>query len=66
MIDGRRLTRAEPSFGLAAKLWQVSWTYVALLCALAGIGYVALYSAAGGAPEPYASRHIQRDRKSVV
>jgi rod shape determining protein RodA len=34
--------------------------YVALLCALAGVGYVALYSAAGGAAEPYASRHIVR------
>jgi rod shape determining protein RodA len=49
-----------PSFGLATKLWQVSWTYVALLCALAGVGYVALYSAAGGASEPYATRHILR------
>ncbi len=60
MIDQRRLIRAAPSFGLAAKLWRVSWAYVALLCALAGVGYVALYSAAGGAPEPYASRHILR------
>jgi rod shape determining protein RodA len=33
---------------------------VALLCALAGVGYVALYSAAGGSPEPYAARHIIR------
>ena len=60
MISQRRLIRAEPSFGLATKLWQVSWTYVALLCVLAGIGYVALYSAAGGAAEPYATRHIVR------
>ncbi len=60
MITARRLIRAEPSFGLTTKLWQVSWTYVVLLCALAGIGYVALYSAAGGSPEPYASRHILR------
>ena len=60
MIHERRLIRAEPSFGLATKLWQVSWTYVALLCALACVGYVALYSAAGGAAEPYAYRHITR------
>ena len=60
MIHERRLIRAEPSFGLATKLWQVSWAYVALLCALACVGYVALYSAAGGAAEPYASRHIIR------
>jgi len=60
MISTRRLIRAESSFGLATKLWQVSWLYVLMLCALAGVGYVALYSAAGGSPEPYAQRHIMR------
>lgn len=55
----RRLIR-EASFGLTGKLWQISWFYVLLLCCLAGIGYVALYSAAGGAPEPFASKHILR------
>ena len=59
MITARRLIRAEPSFGLMNKVWQVSWLYVLLLCALAGVGYVALYSAGGG-PEPYASKHILR------
>jgi rod shape determining protein RodA len=57
-VTERRLIR-ETSFGLTSKLWQVSWLYVALLCALASVGYVALYSAGGGA-EPYASRHILR------
>ena len=60
MLSARRLIRAEPSFGIATKLWQISWSYVLLLCLLAGVGYVALYSAAGGSPEPYASRHIIR------
>ncbi len=60
MITARRLIRAEPSFGIATKLWQISWSYVLLLCLLAGVGYVALYSAAGGSPEPYAYRHILR------
>lgn len=60
MITARRLIRAEPSFGLATKLWQISWIYVLLLCLLACVGYVALYSAAGGSPEPYAQRHILR------
>ena len=59
MISARRLIRAEPSFGLTTKLWQISWLYVLLLCALASVGYLALYSAAG-APEPYASKHIIR------
>ena len=59
MLTERRLTRAEPSFGILTKLWQISWLYVLLLCVLAGVGYVALYSAGGG-PEPYASKHIIR------
>jgi rod shape determining protein RodA len=54
----RRLWR-ETSFGLAGKLWQINWLYVLLLCALAGVGYVALYSAGGG-PEPYAERQVLR------
>src|SRR5690242_16923196 len=56
----------ETSFDLGAKFWQVSWIYVLLLCALAGDGYAALYSAAGGAPEPYASRHVLRSATGLV
>ena len=55
----RRLVR-EASFGLAGKLGRINWLFVLLLCALAAIGYAALYSAAGGSPEPYASRHLSR------
>ena len=65
MISERRLLRAEPDFGLLTKLWRVNWLYVALLCALAGCGYVALYSAGGG-PEPYAWRHGLRFGFSLV
>ncbi|HET7883371.1 MAG TPA: rod shape-determining protein RodA [Acetobacteraceae bacterium] len=64
MRDGR-LWR-EASFDLGAKVWQVSWLYVVLLCALAAVGYAALYSAAGGAPEPYASRHMLRFATGLV
>ena len=60
MLLERRLLRAEPSFGLASKLWQIPWLYVLLLCALAGVGYVALYSAGGGSPDLYATRQILR------
>ncbi len=60
MINERRLIRAEPSFGLTTKLFQISWAYVLLICALAGVGYAALYSAAGGAPDPYASKQAIR------
>jgi rod shape determining protein RodA len=50
----------DTSLGLGAKVWQVNWLYVLLLCSLAAVGYVALFSAAGGAAEPYASRHVLR------
>jgi rod shape determining protein RodA len=60
MTFERRLLRVEPSFGLTTKLFQISWLYVLLLCALAGVGYAALYSAGGGSPEPYAATHIIR------
>lgn len=56
MISERRLLRAEPNFGLLTKFFRTNWIYVLLLCALAGVGYTALYSAGGG-PEPYAWRH---------
>jgi rod shape determining protein RodA len=55
----RRLIR-ETSFDLTGKLFRISWLYVLLLCALAGVGYAALYSAAGGDAEPYAARHAIR------
>ena len=55
----RRLIR-DTTWGLSSKLWRISWLYVLLLCGLAGVGYAALYSAAGGSPEPYASRHVLR------
>jgi rod shape determining protein RodA len=64
MMD-RRLLR-ETSFGLTAKLWQINWFYILLLCALAGVGYTALYSAAGGSPEPYADRHVMRFAAGLV
>lgn len=55
----RRLWR-EASFDLTGKIMQINWLYVLLLCGLAGVGYTALYSAAGGAAEPFASRHALR------
>ncbi len=64
MMD-RRLWR-EPSFDLMGKVLRVNWLYVMLLYALAAVGYTALYSAAGGSPEPYAARHAMRFAIGVV
>jgi rod shape determining protein RodA len=52
-IGDKRLRRA-PGFGLLAKLRRINWLYVLLICLLGGVGYGALYSAAGGAARPYA------------
>ncbi|WP_299436334.1 rod shape-determining protein RodA [uncultured Rhodospira sp.] len=53
-----RMRRGEMTLG--EKLWQVSWSFVLLISALAGIGVVMLYSAANGDMDPWASRHITR------
>ncbi len=42
------------------KLWQVSWSVVLLLCFTAAIGFMMLYSAAGGSWDPWASRQLMR------
>ncbi|MDG6094322.1 rod shape-determining protein RodA [Acetobacter sp. AN02] len=56
----RRLLREEPGFSLASRLWRVNWLYVLLICALAGVGYVALCSAGGGSARPYAGPQAMR------
>jgi len=58
MIEQRLWLRN--SHDLTDKIFRINWVFVLLLCALASVGYVALYSAAGGSPEPYATRHIVR------
>ncbi|GGG49838.1 rod shape-determining protein RodA [Caldovatus sediminis] len=56
----RRLLAHDRGAVILAKLWRIPWGFVLLLCLLATVGYVALYSAGGGAPEPYAQRHAIR------
>ncbi len=56
----RRLLMRERSFGILEKLWQVPWSLVLLLCAIAGVGYVALWSAGDGNADLYASKHAIR------
>ena len=55
----RRLWR-EASFDFTGRILRINWLFVLLLCALAAVGYTALYSAAGGAPEPFATKHALR------
>lgn len=50
----------ERSFGLVRKFLSLNWLFVLCICLLAGVGYAALYSAAGGAPQPYANSQLFR------
>ena len=58
MIEQQRLIRRDIG-GFAGKLIAVNWPFVLLLCALAAVGYLALYSAGLG-PDKYANRHAIR------
>jgi rod shape determining protein RodA len=51
-------TPAPPTFG--EKIWRINWGLVLVLTAIAAIGVLALYSAAGGRFEPWAGRHAMR------
>ena len=46
------------SFG--EKFWGISFSYVLLICILASIGIVMLYSAANGNWQPWASAQLMR------
>lgn len=48
----------EPApVSFAERVWRINWGLVLVLTAIAAIGVVSLYSAAGGRFEPWAARH---------
>lgn len=51
---------APAPIGFGEKIWRINWGLVLVLTAIAGIGVLALYSAAGGRFEPWAARHAMR------
>ncbi len=51
---------APAPVGFAERIWRINWGLVLVLTAIAGVGVLALYSAAGGRFEPWASRHAVR------
>lgn len=56
----------EHSFGVFRKILRINWLFVLAVCLLAGVGYVALYSAAGGSGSPYANDQIVRFAGALV
>src|SRR5258706_1501081 len=57
---------APAPVGFAEKIWRINWGLVLVLTAIAAIGTVALYSAAGGRFDPWAARHAVRYGAALV
>lgn len=55
-----RSSLTNPEMRLGEKLWQINWTMVFLIVAVAVIGFAMLYSAAKGNFEPWAARQMAR------
>jgi rod shape determining protein RodA len=53
-----RLNR--PEMGFRDKIWQINWSLITLLTAIASIGILTLYSAAQGSMEPWAVKQLIR------
>ena len=51
-------TPAPPTF--SERVWRINWGLVLVLTAIAAIGVLALYSAAGGRYDPWAAKHAMR------
>lgn len=50
----------DPELTLGRKIWQIPWMLVLLVTMTASVGFVMLYSVAGGNVDPWASRQIPR------
>jgi len=59
-----RLGHQEMTF--VEKIFQISWTYILLISAVATVGFFMLYSAANGQWEPWASRQIVRFGVGII
>jgi len=58
LITHSRIHSDDMSF--LGRIKQIAWGQVILICVLACIGFLCLYSASGGSLEPYASAQIMR------
>jgi len=50
----------QRGLSLRDKILRIRWLFLLLICAIASIGFVMLYSAAGGSMQPWASRQLTR------
>lgn len=54
------LGNRQEVMSLGTKLGRISWTYIAIITAIASIGFAMLYSVTNGSLDPYASRQMVR------
>jgi rod shape determining protein RodA len=54
------LTRPGQRDRLVVKFGEIDWVFCALLCLIAGVGALMLYSIANGSWEPWAGKHLIR------
>lgn len=45
---------------LRQRLWQINWSLIFLITVIGGVGIAMLYSAGGGAMDPWASKQLGR------
>ena len=55
-----------PELTLQQKIFQINWLLIFLVCAIAGVGFAMLYSAANGDWQPWASRQAVRFGVGIV
>ncbi len=60
LLIGQSAGWRNPEMSLGEKIWQINWTLILLTCAVGGVGFAMLYSAANGNMEPWASRQMTR------
>ena len=51
---------SAPGLRLTQRIRQIPWSLVILITMVASMGFVMLYSAAGGSPEPWMDRQMVR------
>lgn len=56
----KQVSSLDNNMNILQKLFRLSWGFIALIVMTACIGFMALYSAAGGDFDPWASRQITR------
>src|SRR5687768_13215887 len=50
----------RPRLGFVEKVWGINWGLLVLVTLIASIGFVTLYSAAGGSLHPWAGKQMIR------